>query len=131
MMSLCSKHHNDFETNRELAMKTKITCSIITTGMNSFMNVRLTGALNDQVNFKTFANAMFLLFRLATSAGWNDVLDPLMNTRDCTPSDGVNVGDCGDPVLAVIYFVAFIFLAFLGKYLWDKSLRSLSCTTFF
>ena len=84
--------------------------------MNSFMNVKLTGALNDQVNFKTFGSSVLLLFRLLTSAGWNDVLDPLMNTRDCTPSDGVNPGDCGDPTLAVLYFFSYIFLVFLGMY---------------
>ena len=83
--------------------------------MNSFMNVKLTGALNDQVNFKTFGSSMLLLFRLVTSAGWNDVLDPLMNTRDCTPSNGADPGDCGDPILAAIYFVLLIFILFLGK----------------
>ena len=82
--------------------------------MSSFMNVRLTGALNDQVNFRTFGSSLLLLFRLVTSAGCNDVLDPLMNTRDCTPPNGVNPGDCGDPILAVIYFVLLIFLIFLG-----------------
>ena len=48
-------------------------------GMSSFMHVKQRDALNNMVNFETFPNAMLLLFRLMTSAGWNDVLDPLMN----------------------------------------------------
>jgi voltage-gated cation channel len=48
-------------------------------GMSSFMHVKKRDALNDMVNFETFPNSMLLLFRLMTSAGWNDILDPLMN----------------------------------------------------
>nr|XP_039270948.1 sodium channel protein type 4 subunit alpha B-like [Styela clava] len=76
-------------------------------GMSFFMDVKLRGALNDIVNFRTFGNSMMLLFRLMTSAGWNDVLDPLMNDTDC---DGA---DCGKYHFAIIYFVAYIFLVFL------------------
>ena len=79
------------------------------------MNVKLSGALNDQVNFQTFGNSLLLLFRLVTSAGWNDVLDPLMNTNNCTVTNSTQVGDCGDPIVAVFYFVFFIFIVFLGK----------------
>uniref|UniRef100_H2ZHJ9 Sodium channel protein n=1 Tax=Ciona savignyi TaxID=51511 RepID=H2ZHJ9_CIOSA len=82
-------------------------------GMTMFMNVKLNGALNDQVNFQTFGNSLMVLFRLVTSAGWNDVMDPLMNTRDCEVSSHLAPGNCGDPVAAVIYFVAFICIVFL------------------
>lgn len=77
-----------------------------------FMHVKLNGALNDQVNFQTFGNALMVLFRLVTSAGWNDVLEPLMNTRNC--NSNATPSDCGDPIGAVIYFVVFIFVVFLG-----------------
>ena len=80
------------------------------------MHVKPMGAINDQVNFKTFGNSMLLLFRLVTSAGWNDVLEPLMNQRNCTVSTGKIPGDCGDPVIAVLYFISFIFIVFLGKF---------------
>ncbi|XP_078484779.1 sodium channel protein 1 brain-like [Ciona intestinalis] len=82
-------------------------------GMTMFMNVKLNGALNDQVNFQTFGNSLMVLFRLVTSAGWNDVMDPLMNTRDCIPLTDNNPGNCGDPVAAVLYFVFYIFIIFL------------------
>ena len=47
-------------------------------GMTSFGHVRHTGTLDDVVNFETFGSSLVLLFRLTTSAGWNDILDPLM-----------------------------------------------------
>ena len=47
-------------------------------GMNSFGHVKLNGSLDDTVNFQTFGSSMVLLFRLATAAGWNDVLDGLL-----------------------------------------------------
>ena len=47
-------------------------------GMTLFGHVKHAGALNDQVNFETFGRSMQLLFRLTTSAGWNDVLEPLL-----------------------------------------------------
>ena len=80
------------------------------------MNVKLTGALNDQMNFRTFGSSMLLLFRLTTSAGWNDVLESLMNTKDCIETTSTQIGKCGDPVVAVFYFIFFIFVVFLGKY---------------
>ncbi|CAK8685583.1 unnamed protein product [Clavelina lepadiformis] len=84
-------------------------------GVTLFMDVKLNGALNDQVNFQTFGNALMVLFRLVTSAGWNDVLDPLMNTRNCTDTGvpSTNPQGCGDPIIAVLYFVFYIFIVFL------------------
>ena len=86
-------------------------------GMALFMNVKFDGALNDQVNFQTFGSSVMLLFRLVTAAGWNDILEPLMNTRDCTVDDPANgvVGDCGSPLVATIYFTLYIIIIFLGK----------------
>lgn len=52
-------------------------------------------------DFATFANTVVLLFRLATSAGWNDVLESL------TSQSKVN------PTLAVIYLVTYIIVSFM------------------
>ncbi|XP_070542290.1 sodium channel protein 1 brain-like isoform X2 [Ptychodera flava] len=84
-------------------------------GMNFFGYVKKDGALDEMVNFETFGNSLILLFRLATSAGWNDVLEPLMvSPPDCDPNYGDQPnGNCGQPLLAVVYFVSFIFLTFL------------------
>lgn len=57
---------------------------------------------------------------MITSAGWNDVLDPLMSQPpDCDPNlraengDYLPYGDCGQPLFAIIYFVTFIVINFM------------------
>ncbi|XP_077988400.1 sodium channel protein 1 brain-like isoform X2 [Glandiceps talaboti] len=84
-------------------------------GMNFFGNVIQTGKLDDMVNFTTFGNSLLLLFRIATSAGWNDILEPLMiQPPDCDPNyNNLQFGNCGVPTLAMIYFSSFIFITFL------------------
>ncbi|XP_014662699.1 PREDICTED: sodium channel protein 1 brain-like [Priapulus caudatus] len=86
-------------------------------GMTSFGNLRLGGALNEVVNFQTFGNSMVLLFRLCTSAGWNDVLEPLLRTPGCDPDfSGLptyEAGGCGSPWLAVPYLTSYILIAFM------------------
>ena len=84
-------------------------------GMTLFGHVKHRGALNDQVNFETFGRSMQLLFRLTTSAGWNDVLEPLLVTPPyCDPHyrDLPN-GNCGHPFVAIIYFVSFIIINYM------------------
>ena len=64
----------------------------------------------------TFYNPLtFLYFRLVTSAGWNDVLDPLLVTPpDCDMEyRGLPNGNCGHPFVAIIYFVSFIIINFM------------------
>ncbi|KAG8232694.1 hypothetical protein J437_LFUL011441 [Ladona fulva] len=87
-------------------------------GMSLFGHVRLQGALDDMVNFQTFGRSMQLLFRLMTSAGWNDVLESLMiQPPDCEPDDIEDPrfpnGDCGHPLLAITYFVSFIIINYM------------------
>lgn len=87
-------------------------------GMSSFAYVKKTNGITDVVNFETFGNSMLLLFRIGTAAGWNTILDPMMVTvPDCdpnlTPPGKAMNGNCGNPVLAVIYFVSYILLIFL------------------
>lgn len=84
-------------------------------GMSSFGYVKKTGALDDVVNFETFGNSMLLLFRLSTSAGWNDVLEPLLiQPPDCDQHyQGQPNGNCGTPWLATVYSISFILLTFL------------------
>ncbi|KAJ8670425.1 hypothetical protein QAD02_001684 [Eretmocerus hayati] len=85
-------------------------------GMSVFGHVRKQGALNDMVNFETFGRSMQLLFRLMTSAGWNDVLESLMiQPPDCdpTPTSRKLNGDCGNPLLAITYFTSFIIINYM------------------
>uniref|UniRef100_A0A1B0CQM6 Sodium channel protein n=1 Tax=Lutzomyia longipalpis TaxID=7200 RepID=A0A1B0CQM6_LUTLO len=83
-------------------------------GMSLFGHVRLQGALDDMVNFQTFSRSMQLLFRLMTSAGWNDVLESLMiQPPDCTLGSSSSNGDCGHPLLAITYFTSFIIISYM------------------
>lgn len=84
-------------------------------GMSLFGHVRLQGALDDMVNFQTFGRSMQLLFRLMTSAGWNDVLESLMiQPPDCDPHfNNQTNGDCGHPLLAITYFTSFIIISYM------------------
>ena len=84
-------------------------------GMSSFAYVKHSGAINDMVNFETFRNSLLLLFRLSTSAGWNDVLAPLMvQPPDCDPTyDDLPNGNCGNPYFAIVYFVSFVLISSL------------------
>ncbi|XP_066950871.1 sodium channel protein 1 brain-like isoform X1 [Macrobrachium rosenbergii] len=84
-------------------------------GMAVFGHVQRKGALDDLVNFETFGSSMMLLFRLITSAGWNDVLDPLMSQPpecDLTYLNQPN-GNCGHPIIAIVFFVSFIIINFM------------------
>ncbi|EAT34479.1 AAEL013277-PA, partial [Aedes aegypti] len=84
-------------------------------GMSLFGHVRQQGALDDMVNFETFGRSMQLLFRLMTSAGWNDVLESLMiQPPDCElAQDTQGNGDCGHPLLAITYFTSFIIISYM------------------
>nr|CAD7432951.1 unnamed protein product [Timema monikensis] len=84
-------------------------------GMSVFGHVRQQGALDDMVNFETFGRSMQLLFRLMTSAGWNDVLESLMvQPPNCDPHYNNNLnGNCGSPLLAITYFTSFIIISYM------------------
>lgn len=83
--------------------------------MSLFGHVKQQGALDDLVNFETFGRSMQLLFRLMTSAGWNDVLESLMiQPPHCTlDTDNYQNGDCGHPLLAITYFTSFIIINYM------------------
>ncbi|XP_067031224.1 sodium channel protein 1 brain-like [Acropora muricata] len=84
-------------------------------GMSSFGYVKKTNGITDVVNFETFGSSILLLFRVGTAAGWNTILDPLMVTPpDCNEEPaGGGPGDCGNRILAVIFFVTYILIIFL------------------
>ena len=83
--------------------------------MSLFGHVKQQGALNDMINFETFGCSMQLLFRLMTSAGWNDVLEALMvQPPDCDPKyRNMLHGNCGSPLIAVTYFTTFIIINYM------------------
>ncbi|KAM6914372.1 sodium channel protein type 4 subunit alpha B-like isoform 1-T1 [Lycodopsis pacificus] len=87
-------------------------------GMSNFAYVRKEAIVDDMFNFETFGNSMICLFMITTSAGWDGLLNPIMNTPpDCDPdreNPGSMVrGDCGSPALGIVFFTTYIIMSFL------------------
>ncbi|NWZ90113.1 SCN5A protein, partial [Nesospiza acunhae] len=84
-------------------------------GMANFAYVKMEGGIDDMFNFQTFANSMLCLFQITTSAGWDGLLNPILNTGPpyCDPVINGEVGECGKPAIGIIYFVSYIIISFL------------------
>uniref|UniRef100_A0AAV2K372 Sodium channel protein n=1 Tax=Knipowitschia caucasica TaxID=637954 RepID=A0AAV2K372_KNICA len=88
-------------------------------GMSNFAYVKKESGIDDLFNFETFGNSMLCLFQITTSAGWSDLLDPLLNKNpeECDPfaeNPGSLVkGNCGTPSVAITFFVSYIIICFL------------------
>nr|QBP05223.1 voltage-gated sodium channel 1b [Petromyzon marinus] len=69
--------------------------------MSNFAYVRRESGIDDMFNFETFGNSMICLFMITTSAGWDGLLNPILNSPpDCDleqehPGTSVK-GDCGN-----------------------------------
>ncbi|XP_039539547.1 sodium channel, voltage-gated, type I-like, alpha [Pimephales promelas] len=81
-------------------------------GMSNFAMVKKTSGIDDMFNFETFGNSMLCLFQITTSAGWDGLLAPMLNTEppDCDP---FVEKDCGNPAMAIFFFVSYIVICFL------------------
>uniref|UniRef100_A0A8C3V9V6 Sodium channel protein n=1 Tax=Catharus ustulatus TaxID=91951 RepID=A0A8C3V9V6_CATUS len=88
-------------------------------GMSNFAYVKREDGIDDMFNFETFGNSMICLFQITTSAGWNNLLNPILNSGepDCNPNKthpGSSVkGDCGNPSVGIFFFVSYIIISFL------------------
>uniref|UniRef100_A0A8C4YN39 Sodium channel protein n=1 Tax=Gopherus evgoodei TaxID=1825980 RepID=A0A8C4YN39_9SAUR len=84
-------------------------------GMANFAYVQWEGGIDDMFNFQTFANSMLCLFQMTTSAGWDGLLSPILNTEPpfCDPHIQDVVGECGKPAMGIIFFVSYIIISFL------------------
>ncbi|XP_070587769.1 sodium channel protein type 2 subunit alpha-like isoform X9 [Erythrolamprus reginae] len=88
-------------------------------GMSNFAYVKREVGIDDLFNFETFGNSMLCLFQITTSAGWDVLLAPILNSGppDCDPEidhPGSSVkGDCGNPSVGIFFFVSYIIISFL------------------
>ncbi|XP_039378078.1 sodium channel protein type 5 subunit alpha-like isoform X2 [Mauremys reevesii] len=84
-------------------------------GMANFAYVQWESGIDDMFNFQTFANSMLCLFQMTTSAGWDGLLSPILNTGPpfCDPNIQGVVGECGKPAAGIIFFVSYIIISFL------------------
>ena len=84
-------------------------------GMSFFMNVKHRGTLDSVYNFETFGQSMILLFQMSTSAGWDGVLDGLINEKDCKDNNvetGVP-GDCGNTAMGIAFLLTYLVISSL------------------
>ncbi|XP_072531284.1 sodium channel protein type 4 subunit alpha B [Salminus brasiliensis] len=88
-------------------------------GMSNFAYVKKEGGIDDMFNFETFGNSIICLFMITTSAGWDGLLSPILNSGppDCDPhiqNPGTDVrGDCGNPAVGIVFFCSYIVISFL------------------
>uniref|UniRef100_A0A8C6TM65 Sodium channel protein n=1 Tax=Neogobius melanostomus TaxID=47308 RepID=A0A8C6TM65_9GOBI len=88
-------------------------------GMSNFAYVKHESGIDDMFNFETFGNSMLCLFQITTSAGWAELLAPILNKRepDCDsqlehPGNSYK-GNCGNPSVAIFFFVSYVIICFL------------------
>nr|XP_010298392.1 PREDICTED: sodium channel protein type 4 subunit alpha [Balearica regulorum gibbericeps] len=88
-------------------------------GMSNFAYVKKEAGIDDIFNFETFGNSMICLFQITTSAGWDGLLSPILNSGppDCDPNlenPGSSVkGNCGNPSIGIFFFCSYIIISFL------------------
>ncbi|KAM8933515.1 sodium channel protein type 2 subunit alpha-like [Pelodytes ibericus] len=88
-------------------------------GMSNFAYVKKEAGIDDMFNFETFGNSMICLFQITTSAGWDGLLAPILNSGepDCDPDlanpGGTSKGDCGNASVGIFFFVSYIIISFL------------------
>ncbi|XP_066563810.1 voltage-dependent P/Q-type calcium channel subunit alpha-1A-like isoform X1 [Amia ocellicauda] len=82
-------------------------------GMQVFGNIAIEedgdSAINPHNNFRTFFQALMLLFRSATGEAWHDIMLSCLGGNMCDPRSGIQARECGND-FAYFYFVSFIFL---------------------
>ncbi|KAM9784217.1 voltage-dependent P/Q-type calcium channel subunit alpha-1A isoform 7-T7 [Syngnathus typhle] len=81
-------------------------------GMQLFGNIAIEedgeGAIDQHNNFRTFVQALMLLFRSATGEAWHEIMLACLGGKDCDELAGNPEPECGSQV-AYLYFVSFIF----------------------
>nr|XP_033787601.1 sodium channel protein type 5 subunit alpha-like isoform X1 [Geotrypetes seraphini] len=87
-------------------------------GMANFAYVKKEAGIDTMFNFETFGNSMICLFQITTSAGWDALLNPILNSGppDCNPNKTLGSqgkGDCGSPSVGIFFFVSYIIISFL------------------
>nr|AVX46624.1 sodium channel voltage gated type IV alpha A [Apteronotus albifrons] len=88
-------------------------------GMSNFAYVKKQAGIDDIFNFETFGNSIICLFEITTSAGWDGLLLPMLNSGppDCDPdleNPGTDVrGNCGNPGMGIMFFCSYIIMSFL------------------
>ena len=84
-------------------------------GMHLFGTVKRGEFLNEHANFETFARSLLTAFRMSTGESWNGIMhDCQVAPPHCTLGENGASGDCGNTIIAPIYFVLF---QLIGQYI--------------
>uniref|UniRef100_A0A8V5H2H2 Voltage-dependent N-type calcium channel subunit alpha n=1 Tax=Melopsittacus undulatus TaxID=13146 RepID=A0A8V5H2H2_MELUD len=83
-------------------------------GMQVFGNIGIEeeddeSAITQHNNFRTFFQALMLLFRSATGEAWHEIMLSCLSGKPCDHNSGIREHECGNE-FAYFYFVSFIFL---------------------
>ncbi|XP_016096245.1 sodium channel protein type 4 subunit alpha A [Sinocyclocheilus grahami] len=87
--------------------------------MANFAYVKKQAGIDDIFNFETFGGSIICLFEITTSAGWDGLLLPILNSGppDCDPdieNPGTDIrGNCGNPGMGIMFFCSYIIMSFL------------------
>ncbi|XP_031416632.2 LOW QUALITY PROTEIN: sodium channel protein type 4 subunit alpha A-like [Clupea harengus] len=88
-------------------------------GMSNFAYIKKQAGIDDMFSFETFGSSIVCLFEITTSAGWDGLLLPILNSGppDCDPdveNPGSDVrGNCGNPGMGIMFFCSYIIMSFL------------------
>ncbi|CAM4606968.1 unnamed protein product [Lepidochelys kempii] len=82
-------------------------------GMQVFGNIGIEdeeedSAITEHNNFRTFFQALMLLFRSATGEAWHEIMLSCLSGKPCDENSGIKEHECGNE-FAYFYFVSFIF----------------------
>ena len=76
-------------------------------GMSLFGNVKSGDFINEHANFRTFLRSFLTLIRVTTGESWNGLMhDCMVRPPECTEGE-----DCGDPIVAPIFFLSYVVLS--------------------
>ncbi|KAM9541648.1 sodium channel protein type 4 subunit alpha B-like isoform 1-T1 [Salvelinus alpinus] len=87
-------------------------------GMSNFAYVKKEAGIDDMINFETFGNSIICLFVITTSAGWDSILTPMLNSAppDCDPdmeNPGTDVrGNCSSFGWGICFICSYIIVCF-------------------
>ncbi|KAG8138733.1 hypothetical protein E2320_001520, partial [Naja naja] len=87
-------------------------------GMANFSCASWLQGIDNIFNFQTFGNSMLCLFQITTSAGWDELLGPMIlqqGNYTCAPNinSTPQKSPCVNSKLAIAYFVSYIIISFL------------------
>ncbi|XP_069482586.1 sodium channel protein 1 brain-like [Ambystoma mexicanum] len=78
-----------------------VICIYAILAMNLFSGLPRTDIITEMVNFETFKNSVILLFRLATAAGWNEILEQLLQSQ------------VQQPIVCILFMLTYVLITFI------------------